>query len=74
MGSKGARETEVLVVGAGFGGLYALHLLKRNGFAVQCIDAASSIGGVWAWNRYPGARVDCEMPYYGYSDPEIWSV
>lgn len=23
---------------------------------------------------YPGARVDCEFPYYGYSDPNIWST
>lgn len=72
MGSAGTRDVDTLVVGAGFGGLYSLHLLTQNGFNVYCIDAGSSVGGVWAWNRYPGARVDCEMPYYGYSDPAIW--
>lgn len=74
MSSTKVQETDVLVVGAGFGGCYMLHLLRRNGFSVKVLEAGSTLGGVWCWNRYPGARVDCEMPYYGFSDPEIWST
>ncbi len=67
-------DIDCLIIGAGFGGCYQLHLLRKAGFTVKAVDAASQIGGVWAWNRYPGARVDIEMPYYGYSDPDIWST
>ena len=51
-----------------------LKLLRENGYKVKLVEAAPRIGGVWAWNRYPGARVDVEMPYYSYSHPEIWST
>jgi cation diffusion facilitator CzcD-associated flavoprotein CzcO len=64
-------ELDCLVIGAGFGGLYQLHILRKAGFSTKLIDAASKIGGVWAWNCYPGARVDVEMPYYGYTAEEI---
>jgi cation diffusion facilitator CzcD-associated flavoprotein CzcO len=66
-------ELDCLIIGAGFGGCYQLKLLRDAGFKTKTVDAASSIGGVWAWNKYPGARVDVEMPYYGYSDPAIWT-
>lgn len=66
-------ELDCLIIGAGFGGLYQLHVLRKAGFNTRIVDAASKIGGVWAWNRYPGARVDVEMPYYGYSDEEVFS-
>lgn len=67
-------DLDCLIIGTGFGGCYQLHVLRKAGFTVKAVDAASQIGGVWAWNRYPGARVDVEMPYYGFSDPEIWST
>lgn len=67
-------ELDCLIIGAGFGGCYQLHLLRKAGFHTKLVDAASSLGGVWAWNRYPGARVDVEMPYYGYSASEIWQT
>ena len=51
-----------------------MNLLRKNGFKTKILEAADKLGGVWAWNRYPGARVDCEVPYYGFSDPEIWST
>lgn len=41
---------DVLIIGAGFGGCYLLHLLRKNGFKTQIIEAAGAIGGVWAWN------------------------
>jgi cation diffusion facilitator CzcD-associated flavoprotein CzcO len=76
MASNGdsSHELDVLVIGAGFGGCYLLHLLRENGYKTKVVEAATAPGGVWAWNRYPGARVDCEFPYYGFSDPAIWST
>lgn len=65
-------DLDCLIIGAGFGGCYQLKLLRDAGYSVKLVDAADCIGGVWAWNRYPGARVDVEMPYYGYSDPKVW--
>lgn len=73
MGSS-VTELDCLIIGAGFSGCYQLRLLREAGFNVKVVDAASEIGGVWAWNRYPGARVDMEMPYYGYSDPKVWAT
>ena len=51
-----------------------LHLLREQGLSVKIIEAGAGLGGIWSWNRYPGARVDCEFPYYGYSDPAVWST
>ncbi len=55
------------VVGAGLGGLYALHRLRGLGLAVRVYEAGSGIGGTWFWNRYPGARCDIESLEYAYS-------
>ncbi|KAL6406626.1 cyclopentanone monooxygenase [Ilyonectria robusta] len=71
-GDNGARELDVLIIGAGFGGCYALYKLRQLGLNVHVFDAASYLGGVWHWNTYPGARVDSEMPYYQFSMPEVW--
>jgi cation diffusion facilitator CzcD-associated flavoprotein CzcO len=61
------RELDVLVVGAGFSGLYALQRLREQGRRVHLIDDAPDVGGVWYWNRYPGARCDIESVDYCYS-------
>ncbi|MGI9645282.1 MAG: flavin-containing monooxygenase, partial [Ilumatobacteraceae bacterium] len=63
---------DALVVGAGFNGLYQLHRLRQEGFAVRLVEAGSGPGGVWHWNCYPGARVDSHVPNYQYSLEEIW--
>lgn len=60
-------RVDVIVVGAGFGGLYALHRLRQDGYSVKVLEAAGSIGGTWYWNRYPGARCDVESMQYSYS-------
>lgn len=70
--AMGENEYDVLVVGAGFAGLYQLHRLRQKGFRVRLVDAASGLGGIWQWNRYPGARVDSHGALYQYSDPELW--
>lgn len=61
---------DVLIVGAGFGGLYALYKLRAIGLRALVVEAAPSVGGTWWANRYPGARVDIQsLEYsYGFSD------
>ena len=61
------RSLDVVVVGAGFAGLYALHRLRGLGLSVQVYEAGSGVGGTWFWNRYPGARCDVESLEYSYS-------
>jgi cation diffusion facilitator CzcD-associated flavoprotein CzcO len=65
-------ELDILVVGAGFAGLYQLYRLRELGFAVQLFEAGSDLGGIWYWNCYPGARVDSHIPNYEYSLEELW--
>jgi cyclohexanone monooxygenase len=65
-----AGELDVVVVGAGFGGMYALHDLRRRGFSVRVFERGSGVGGTWFWNRYPGARCDIESVEYSYSFDE----
>ena len=67
-------ETDVLIVGAGFGGIYLMHKLRQQGFKCKIMEAGTNIGGIWHWNCYPGARVDSQVPIYEYSMPEIWQV
>ena len=66
-------HSDAIIVGAGFAGLYAVHVLRnRMGLDVVAFDAASDVGGTWYWNRYPGARVDIESVHYSYSfDDEL---
>ncbi|NNE72898.1 MAG: NAD(P)/FAD-dependent oxidoreductase, partial [Acidimicrobiales bacterium] len=65
-------DLDVVVVGAGFAGLYLLHRLRGMGFRTMVVEAADDIGGTWYWNRYPGARCDIESVDYSYSfDPEL---
>jgi cyclohexanone monooxygenase len=61
---------DVVIVGAGFAGLYMLHRLRGLGFSTRIYEAASDVGGTWFWNRYPGARCDVESMEYSYSFSE----
>jgi cyclohexanone monooxygenase len=63
-------EVDVVVVGAGFAGMYALYRLRQSDLRVQVFEAASDVGGTWWWNRYPGARCDIESMDYSYSFDE----
>jgi cyclohexanone monooxygenase len=69
--TKSRATCDAVVVGAGFAGLYAIHRLRELGLSLRGFEAAPDVGGVWFWNRYPGARCDVEsMQYsYGFSDP-----
>ena len=65
-------NVDVVVVGAGFAGLYMLHRLRQLGFSTRVLEAADDVGGTWYWNRYPGARCDIVTTDYTYSfDPEL---
>ena len=61
---------DVVVVGAGFAGMYMLHRLRGLGFSVRVYEQGSDVGGTWYWNRYPGARCDVESMQYSYSFSE----
>ena len=58
---------DVVIIGAGFAGLHMLYRLRALGFRAQVVEAAAGVGGVWYWNRYPGARCDVESLQYSYS-------
>jgi cation diffusion facilitator CzcD-associated flavoprotein CzcO len=66
-------ELDAVIVGAGFSGIYTLLKLRDElGLNVKIIDAGSDLGGTWHWNTYPGARVDCPAPTYGFGIEEVW--
>src|SRR5579871_1395139 len=58
-------ECEILVVGAGFGGLLLWHKLSDAGFTdVRFCEKGGDVGGTWYWNRYPG--IACDVESYSY--------
>ena len=69
---RSIQELEVLLVGAGFAGCYQLKKFRDEGYNVKLVEAGSDFGGVWYWNRYPGARVDTQVPNYEFSDPQLF--
>jgi cyclohexanone monooxygenase len=63
---------DIVVIGAGFAGLYAHHKVRELRLSVFGFEAAPEVGGTWYWNRYPGARCDVESLDYAYSfSPEL---
>ena len=67
-------DVDALIVGGGFGGMYGLYKLRQLGLSVKLVEAGADFGGTWHWNRYPGARVDSEAPFYGFSIHEVWKT
>jgi cation diffusion facilitator CzcD-associated flavoprotein CzcO len=54
-------RSEVVVVGAGFGGLAVAHRLARDGIDdVVILERSDGVGGTWRTNTYPGAA--CDVP------------
>ncbi|MGW4124807.1 flavin-containing monooxygenase [Nocardia sp. NPDC004711] len=68
-----ASRYDVIVIGAGFAGMYLLHRLRDQlGLSVRVYERGEGVGGTWYWNRYPGARCDVESMFYSYSfSPEL---
>ncbi|PVH70566.1 FAD/NAD(P)-binding domain-containing protein [Cadophora sp. DSE1049] len=66
------QNLDALIIGGGFGGVYQLRRLREEGYNVKLVEIGSDFGGVWYWNRYPGARVDSSIPHYEFSDPNLW--
>jgi cyclohexanone monooxygenase len=58
---------DILIVGAGFAGLYMLHKARSRGLNARVIEAASGVGGTWFHNCYPGARVDIQSMEYSFA-------
>jgi cation diffusion facilitator CzcD-associated flavoprotein CzcO len=73
------RDLDVIVVGAGFAGLYMVHKMHQQGRSVRAFEAGSGVGGTWFWNQYPGARCDVESMEYSFGFSEeleqswVWS-
>ena len=66
------QDVDVVIVGAGFSGLYLLHRMRQLGVSTRVLEAADDVGGTWYWNRYPGAR--CDIPTTDYTlsfDPAL---
>jgi cation diffusion facilitator CzcD-associated flavoprotein CzcO len=59
-------ELDMVIVGAGFAGLYMLHRARTMELSARVFEAGSGVGGTWYWNRYPGARCDVESMEYSY--------
>lgn len=67
------KPLDVLVVGAGYAGLYQLDKLRKLGHNVHVFEWADGLGGVWFWNCYPGARTDSPGPMYQFGDETLWN-
>ena len=70
-------DIDVLIIGAGFGGAYALYEMRKQGYSTVLYDAGLNFGGTWRWNIYPGARVDSpvgESPIYELAIPEVYNT
>ena len=63
-------EFDVVIVGAGFAGMYALYRVRELGLRGRVFEAGGDVGGTWYWNRYPGARCDVESLEYSYQFSE----
>ena len=59
-----AQNFDVMIVGAGFAGMYMLHKLRGMGLKARVLEMGDDVGGTWYWNRYPGARCDIESMEY----------
>lgn len=60
-------DLDVIIIGAGVAGLYAIYRLRKQGLNIRAYEAGDGIGGTWFWNRYPGCRCDVESMEYSYS-------
>ncbi|MGE0340548.1 MAG: flavin-containing monooxygenase [Xanthobacteraceae bacterium] len=65
---NGSQNLQVVIIGAGLGGLVAAAKLKQAGFdTIAVFEKASHLGGVWRANRYPNVACDTAIDLYGIS-------
>ncbi|MEA2459596.1 MAG: hypothetical protein QOC95_2568 [Thermoleophilaceae bacterium] len=65
---QGAPDKQVVIIGAGFGGIAAAIELQRHGFRnITILDAAPEFGGTWFHNSYPGSACDVPSQLYSFS-------
>lgn len=58
-------HVEFCYIGGGFSGLLTAARVKEAGIkSVRIVDKAGDFGGVWYWNRYPGAMCDTAAMVY----------
>lgn len=70
--AKAKPDYDVIIVGGGLAGLYAIWRLRKQGLKIRVYEAGDGVGGTWFWNRYPGCRCDVESMEYSYSfDPDL---
>lgn len=61
-------DHQVIVVGAGFGGMGAAIALRRLGIdGIAMLEREDDLGGTWHVNHYPGLAVDIASVTYSYS-------
>ncbi|EER24806.1 Flavin-binding monooxygenase-like family protein [Coccidioides posadasii C735 delta SOWgp] len=59
------KDVEFLTVEGGWGGqLIAASLIKTGVFDLLIVEKVGDFGGIWYWNRYPGAVCDIEAYIY----------
>jgi cation diffusion facilitator CzcD-associated flavoprotein CzcO len=64
----GQDDASVLVIGAGFGGLTAAMMLRKEGVKnFRIIERSAGVGGTWWNNSYPGAEVDVPSLVYSWN-------
>lgn len=64
--SRVPKRADVVIIGAGFAGMYLLKLMRDNGLKAVALEKGNGVGGTWYWNRYPGARCDVESVQYSH--------
>src|SRR5687768_721348 len=67
------QDLDAVLVGAGRPAAYHPAPARDLGPDARHFEAGEGVGGVWYWNRYPGARVDSHFPFYQYCfSKELW--
>ncbi|RTE84444.1 hypothetical protein BHE90_001037 [Fusarium euwallaceae] len=67
MKPQSGNQVDVLIVGAGFGGIGQAYALRNHGLSIRVIDSLHDVGGTWLTNVYPGATSDTESFVYRFS-------
>src|SRR3954451_5956904 len=63
----GEQQLDVIIVGAGFGGIGAAIQMNRLGYDnILIVDREDDLGGTWHVNHYPGLSVDQPSPTFSY--------